>query len=191
MDELNINERIRPFLLAGERIVWSGQPQQGLALSGKDALLIPFSLLWGGFAIFWNAMVRTMHPDGPGPDLFFRLWGLPFLVAGLYIMVGRFWHDAAIRKRLVYAVTNERVLVVRGWNPAKLISLDIRRLPRLELTEHRDGSGTIAFEGGSMFSGNAMNGMGWWVPALSGSAQFFRIADPRKVYETIQTQSRT
>jgi hypothetical protein len=32
-------------LLAGERLVWSGRPAQGLLLTSRDALLIPISLL--------------------------------------------------------------------------------------------------------------------------------------------------
>lgn len=179
-------DRFHSYLLSGERILWSGQPKQGLALSGKDSLLIPFSLLWGGFAIFWNIAVWSFPDADQGPDWFFRLWGLPFLIVGLYIMIGRFWHDARLRKNLAYAVTNQRVLVMRRAN---FTSLDIQRLPRLELSEHKDKSGTIEFEGSSMFSGNAMNGFSWWVPALSKSAQFFRIASPRQVYDIIQRQA--
>ncbi len=179
-------DRFRTYLLSGEDVLWSGQPKQGLALSGKDALLIPFSLLWGGFAFFWNYMVWTFPDAGQEPDWFFRLWGLPFLLVGFYIMIGRFWHDAMLRKRLTYAITNQRVLVIRGSN---FTSLDIHRLPRIELSEHKDGTGTIEFDVSSMFSVNALNGIGWWVPALTKAVQFFRIVSPRQVYEIILKQT--
>jgi hypothetical protein len=185
------SNRFRQYLFTGERILWTGQPRQGLLLSSRDALLIPFSFLWGGFAIFWNAMVWFAPFDwtnGDSSPWFFRVWGLPFLVIGLYLMVGRFFHDAAIRKHLFYAVTDQRALVLRG---SKITSLDIHRLPRLELSEHRDGTGTLAFEASNLGPwGNGMNGFSWWLPALGNAAQFFRIQDPRKVYELVRNQER-
>jgi hypothetical protein len=182
-------DQFRTYLMPGERVLWTGQPKQGLALSGRDTLLIPFSLLWGGFAIFWNVGVWSFAGGGQGPGWFFRLWGMPFLVVGLYLIFGRFFHDSAIRRRLFYAVTDQRILVLRGVRSPKLISLDLDRLPKLELTEHRDGTGTIEFEGGnSLWSGNR-NGWGYWAPALSAAIQFFRIDNPRRVYELIRDKS--
>ena len=180
----DLRQQLQPHLLPHERILWSGQPQQGLTLSGTDALLIPFSLMWGGFAIFWNAMV-WFGPfggvDDGGADWFFKLWGLPFLVIGLYLIAGRFVHDAWLRRRIFYAVTDQRVIVLRGGSVS---SLDIRRLPRLDLAQHRDGTGTLAFEPGT--SGwMAANGLNWWLPALASPTRFFRIQDPRRVYELI------
>ena len=179
----------RPYLLPGERIQWTGRPMQGLALSSRDTFLIPFSLLWCGFVIFWNIAVWTFPEAGQGVDWFMRLWGLPFLIVGLYFLIGRFFHDAAIRRNIDYAVSDRRILVRRG---SKFTSLDIHRLPRLELSEHRDGTGTIAFEGSTFGPwGGSMNGFSWWLPALSGATQFFRIHDPRKVYELIGNQSQS
>ncbi|NMN06422.1 MULTISPECIES: PH domain-containing protein [unclassified Novosphingobium] len=191
MDGFQISQQFQPYLLTGERILWSGQPKQGLVLGGRDVMLIPFSLMWGGFAIFWNAMVWFAPFDrdsGASPEWFFKLWGLPFLVVGLYLIAGRFFHDAHIRKMLFYAVTDQRILILRGL---KITSLDIHRLPRLELSEHRDASGTVAFESSNVLTFGGMNGFGWWLPAIGSGMQFYKIESPRKVYELIRSASRS
>ncbi|WP_230770359.1 hypothetical protein [Sphingomonas sp. Leaf4] len=183
MRDMKTEAAFQSYLFPGERIRWSGRPKQGTAFGARDVFLIPFSLLWGGFAIFWNVMVWS-EPFGGGdgaPPLFFRLWGLPFLIVGLYLIAGRFVHDAWLRKALRYAVSDQRILILRN---RKFSSFDIERLPRLDLTEHRDGTGTIDFGPANIFS--AMNGMDWWVPALNRSGQFFRIAAPREVYRLIR-----
>ncbi len=179
-------DRFKPYLSSGEDILWTGQPKQGVMFTGKDIFLIPFTLLWGGFALFWNVMVWIMPGAQQPASWLFRLWGLPFLCVGLYMIGGRFIHDAIIRRTSFYAVSNQRILVLRG---RKLTSLKIRRLPKLELAERGDGTGSIMFEGNSMTTAFAMNGFALWLPSLSG-AQFLRIEKPRQVYDLIRTQDR-
>jgi hypothetical protein len=46
--------QIQPELLSGESLLWSGQPLRRVIFHQRDLFTIPFSLLWGGFAIFWG-----------------------------------------------------------------------------------------------------------------------------------------
>jgi len=125
-------------LLAGERIQWSGAPPGGILLAPGDALRIPFSVMWGGFAIFWEWGV--LHA-GHAPD-FFVLWGIPFVLLGLYLIVGRFFVDAWIRAGTSYAVTNQRVLILRRAPNFKFTAYSIDRLPELSLEEPFSATGS-------------------------------------------------
>jgi hypothetical protein len=64
-------------LQRGERVVWEGRLRSDRWFYPPDAWLVPFSLLWGGFAIFWEA--TAIAGDG---GAFFVLWGIPFVVVG-------------------------------------------------------------------------------------------------------------
>ncbi len=167
-------------LLPGERSLWEGRPATGLVLRPSEFFLIPFSLLWGGFAIFWNVSVWSI--PGAGPDIPFKLFGLPILLAGLYIIAGRFLVDLWLRARTSYCVTDRRVLIRRAFGGTT--SLDIKRLPGLGLDERADGSGTIRFgESGGWFRGK---NFGLWQPSLDTVPQFFRIDGARSVYQLIE-----
>jgi hypothetical protein len=109
-----ISRQLRP----GETLLWSGQPPTGVRLRGADLLLIPFSVLWCGFAIFWEVSVIRMSGQMGGPALFFILWGMFFVVIGLYFVFDRFFVDAFIRSQTFYGVTNERVVISSGMAEA-------------------------------------------------------------------------
>jgi hypothetical protein len=134
MDDLAIR------LLEDERILWSGRPAQGLRLTPADALLIPFSIVWCAFVTFWEAAVIAVNAP-----LLFKLWGVPFILVGLYLLAGRFCIDAWLRERTRYAVTNRRILITRSGRFAALVALDRDKLPVIEVQERRDGHGTITF----------------------------------------------
>lgn len=172
--------RFQRFLLPGERLLWTGRPPTGVLFRPIDWFLIPFSIFWTAFAVFWNWNVWT----GNAP-LVFKLFGLPFLAAGAFFVAGRFLLDARDRARTGYAVTDRRVLIVKK-NGDTLRALDIGSLPSLELSERKDGSGSIRFgPTASIFmSGNAM-----WYPGLDPTPAFLRVPGVRDVYTRIQKQA--
>jgi hypothetical protein len=94
-------------LVGSEQVLWAGRPDASRLFHRSDLFAIPFSLLWGGFAIFWEVAVIA------GGARFLALFGVPFVAVGLYLIAGRFGHQRYVKRRTWYAVTDRRVLVLR------------------------------------------------------------------------------
>ena len=173
--------RASEVALPGEAVVWTGAAPTGLRLRPSDALMIPFSLLWGGFAIFWESSVVGMH----GPP-FMMIWGVPFVLIGLYMIVGRFFVDAYFRARTTYTVTDRAAYVARiGLFPS------VRRyagsaLDSIEFQPKADGSGTIRFRPFSSPFNNRSSGLTFG--ANDSLDAFENIADDHRVYGQIVTK---
>jgi hypothetical protein len=73
------------------------------------------------------------------------LFGIPFVLVGLYMIAGRFAVDAMSRARMVYAVTDRRVVILSGLFSRNLRSLELLGLGETNSSEKADGSGTITF----------------------------------------------
>ena len=176
-------------LSSGERLVWSGQPRRGIRLRASDAFVIPFSILWCGFAIFWEVMALTATAKGGGPiALVFPLFGLPFVIVGVYFVFGRFLVDARVRERTFYGITSERIVIMSGLFGRRTKSLNLRTLSDISLTERPDGSGTITFGPthpfGHWFPSGSWPGAGRYAPPA-----FDMIDRAKQVYDVVrQTQ---
>ncbi len=176
---------------ADERLLWAGQPRQGVRLRAQDALQIPFSLLWGGFALFWEYQTLTIAAKAPGPvAVVFPLFGLPFVLIGLYMIFGRFFVDARSRARTFYGVTNERVLIISGLFAAQTKSLPLRSLGELSLTQHADGSGTLSF-GPAPLRAFAYPAGSWPGADRYLPPSFDMIERVKDVYDIIRTAQKT
>ncbi len=139
---------IQPELMAGESTLWAGQPNTRIIFHKEDLFLVPFSLLWGGFAIFWETGVLGLWNFGPHPggfSWFMALWGIPFVVVGQYVIWGRFVYAAWKKRRTHYAVTNRRAIVVQsGWK-RQMASVYVDSLPTLTKEDGAGGLGTLRF----------------------------------------------
>jgi hypothetical protein len=183
-------EAIQPEIMPGESIAWAGQPNTSVIFHKQDVFLIPFSLLWGGFAIVWEAGVSgfwgTFH-RAPGFNLFMMAWGVPFVLIGQYFIWGRFIYAAWKKKRRHYVVTDKRVIVVQnGWKK-QMASAYLDTLPTLTKEEGSNGIGTLRFAPAEpMWSGGRRRGFGDWDGMSVGSVPtFVDIDDVQSVYQLV------
>jgi hypothetical protein len=157
-----------------EKLIWSGRPRQGVFLTQRDAGVIPFSLIWGGFSFFWE--FKAVSSGGP---LFFDLWGVPFVLVGLYMIVGRFFYEAMLRSRTYYGLTNERVIIISGLSSRTVKSLQVQTLTDVSLSEEASGTGTVTFGPNMSYSGRGSSA------GRNPQPSFESIADAREVFERI------
>ncbi len=139
MNSLNTEERqaIETELEPSERVLWAGKPNPKVIFHSGDSFLIPFSLMWGGFAIFWEAGVLK---QGWG---FGQLWGIPFVLIGQYLIWGRFIYDNWKKRRIVYVLTDRRAIVIVRPPQSQTISARLAAVGSIEKSLRSDGIGTI------------------------------------------------
>lgn len=116
---------------------------------------------------------------------FFALWGVPFVLMGLYMILGRFFVDAKQRSRTAYGVTDHQIVIISGILSRNVKSVALKTVTDLTLAEKADGTGTITF--------GPSHPMGRWFggPAFPGtpsySSPFFEsIPRVKDVYRTIR-----
>jgi len=185
-------EVIRGYLETGESLLWSGKPFQGVKLRSQDIFLIPFSLVWGGIAVFWEIMALGIffangeaEPPPRAVMIFLALFGVPVVLLGLYMIFGRFIVDARQRARTFYGVTDDRIIIVSGLFSQKLKSLNLRTLSDLAMSQKRDGTGTITFGPthpfATFFGASSWPGAGSYAPP-----RFAFIPNVAEVYRIIR-----
>jgi hypothetical protein len=180
---------IEPELLSGERILWTGQPRTSVIFHREDALLIPFSLLWGGFAVFWEASVLGLWGNSKvGPWSFGIVWGIPFVVIGQYLIWGRFFYATWLKKRTHYAVTNRRVIVVQnGWK-RQMASAYIDSLPTLIKESGAGEIGILRFAQTSSTWSNRSRFSPWNGMSVDGIPAFVDVDNVDSVYRLVSDQ---
>ncbi len=125
------------YMTDSEYILWKGKPDSGIIFTDTDKALIPFSVFWLAFSVFWE--VTALSAGAPG---FFALFGLPFVAIGVYMLIGRFFADARRRAKTAYVVTNKKIIRLSG---NKIDILDGKQMPPMHVEIHKNGNGTISF----------------------------------------------
>lgn len=175
-------------LSPGEHLLWAGRPAPGIRFRSEDAFLVPFSLLWGGMAIYMLVQVLKIGGmvDRPEPPFIFRIVPVAFVLVGQYYIWGRFVYGLWKKKHTYYAVTNRRVLVVRNIVKRHVATAFLDSLPSLILEGGRGSEGTLRFhETQPLFF---RLGMGWDSMATGTNPVFFDVADVKELYRLILEQ---
>ena len=166
-----------------ERILWQGQPVRGVDWAALADPRSAFGLFFAGFALFWTLTARQMAGSGSA----FPFFGLPFLIVGLHMAVGRVFWDAYLRARTHYTLTDRHAFIATS-------SLGKRRLDRFAL----DAQTPLVLEigpPGSVYFGesairHSVSGMGRHGRTRSFTERrrhgFERIADARAVYQLLR-----
>jgi hypothetical protein len=173
MEPFEVAQRLQVYLAPHETLLWSGRPQQGFMLRRDDILTIPFSLVWAGAFVFGGSMAKQLRDFDP--------FAILFAVFAVYLLAGRFVVDALQRSKTLYAVTNERVLILSTLFGKSITSVNLRSLTDVTLRERSDGRGTIAL-GPSQSLWRPMNSGG----RKKTSPELEGISNVRQVYEIIR-----
>ncbi len=127
----------------GERLIWEGKPQKGFhfGLEGIVHNLLGLPILLGGiffFIIGTGQSVGLVAPPADGANgLKMALFSLPFLAAGIWLVLGP-WLAGPIATRYVrYALTNRRAYIARSFLKRRLKSYPISPDSPLELEKGR------------------------------------------------------
>ncbi len=113
-------------LSAGERVLWTGQPLQGLRIDPTTLIINLFGLGVLIIGLAWNSLVLWALGifDGSHESGVFRavMWVayLGTLLMGYHMTIGIYFGMARVRRRTSYAVTDRAAYIrqVRGWRGA-------------------------------------------------------------------------
>jgi hypothetical protein len=159
----------------GERLIWSGVPKTGIVFRGSDLTQIPISL---AVLYIFTIKYRSASHTGAFEAI---IWGALF-AAVLYVVAGRFLYDALRRRRSVYAITSDRVLIINSVWSRYVKSFALSSITDIKLDEGRDGIGNI-------WLGRRFLPPGWQDPRLMPSRTSRNaleiVPDAKHVYELL------
>jgi hypothetical protein len=96
-------------------------------------------------SVGWIAFVWEYFVIHLGAPLFFRLWGVPFVLVGIYMLAGRFFYDAYRRARTWYGISDRRAIIVSQVWSINEKSINPGAVEQIEVDRQANGIGSIYF----------------------------------------------
>ncbi len=135
---VELQQQVQAELRPGEKQVWAGRPLPRV-FRGQAIVACLFGLPFAGAGLFVE-----LHA---GRQVVARLFGLPFLAVGCSLITAPWWM-AKKAKRTVYAVTDQRAVVITGnvFGGVTVQSFEPDRLTGITRNQRADGTGDLVFE---------------------------------------------
>lgn len=138
-----LRQALERELGAHESVRWHGW-QLG-KVDPRHFMIYLFAVPWTAFALMWT-LLATSAVGAPGIGLVglaFPLFGLPFIAVGAW-MLSRPFMPLWERGRVLYVVTDSRVLKLALGRALTVKTVPAERIGLAERQESRDGSGTLS-----------------------------------------------
>ena len=173
------DEPIRQQLNAGEHLLWSGRPQQGIRATFKEQPGVPIAFIaFMGVWLFMGALsILGNLRDVEGlfePKVL--IGGVGILMVGGAMLAVDVGYDVVDRAHTFYGLTDKRIIQIMGVRRPSIRSYPLHYLQRIEVQVWDGGSGTIAFEDVSYTQ--------WDTPVILRS--FHKVENVQMVYDMIR-----
>ncbi|MFO0742670.1 MAG: hypothetical protein U0270_42750 [Labilithrix sp.] len=132
-DQALARDRLRSVLSPGEELLWANRPKRGLVFERNPHAFT--QIVWTLFSLTWTFA-------GLITDVSFgvSMLGIPFVMLGLYGLLGHSVHRAWRHRELVYGITNRRLLVAA---PSRIVAAPALAGLRTHLVMTKGGLGNI------------------------------------------------
>ena len=161
-------------LRSGEKLVWCGRPIPGAYARSTSWSKVLFGIPFLAFALFWVS--RALEGS-----VFFALFGIPFIAVGLGMLGSPIW-NYFIGKRTIYAVTDTRLLNIRGGVWPSVKSYQPSDIDEIECRSGIGGVGSVIFRRESRSGGRS--------GSYTVEVGFVAIPNVRSVMEKIEDLSK-
>jgi hypothetical protein len=163
-----------PLLLeqldSGETLLWWDRPPTGFMMRKDDWWIILVGMVWTVSVFYFEKQ-----------DVSSSI-GISFALAvafGLYLLVGRFFHDSWLRSRTIYGLTSRRAIILVA---NRMTSLDLADLEEVALRTGKNGVGTLTLGPKIMAEGSPASDL----IGRPRTPSFERIADAKRVRSALR-----
>jgi len=142
MENNDYNAQIKPYLIQGENVIMYTRPKKRFMYLPSDLFSILRGILWLAVAGFWLAFSVINFQDTK--NAFFIIISIPFILTGIWLIVGRNILLAIQRRHIIYTITNKRVLII-NTDKEFCEEFNYSDIGSLSIKKYKDNTGSIFF----------------------------------------------